>query len=104
MEIAKIKEVAERLGWDVDDMGDGTVGFHNYSPSGEDLSFAVNAEEAAKEIYEYYDSFDVDEHIALWIEARENGVHGVPNTRRLVHDAEDISEMLKELAGAMASA
>lgn len=103
MEIAKIKEVAERLGWKVDECGNGMVGFHNYSPAGEDLSFAVNAEDAAKEIYEYYDGFDIDEHIALWIEARENGVPGVPDTRRLVEDAEDISEMLKELAGAMMS-
>lgn len=104
MKITKIKEIAERLGWKVNENNDGTVDFCNYSPAGEDISFTVNANEAAKEIYEYYDNFDVDEHIEMWIEARENGVSGVPSTHRLVEDAEDISEMLKELAGAVISA
>lgn len=100
----KIKEVAENLEWDVTEYDDGTVDFHQYSPAGEDFSFTVNASNAAREIYEYYDGFDVDDHIAMWIEARENGVSGVPSTRRLVEDAEDISEMLKELAGAVMDA
>ena len=104
MEIAKIKEIAERLGWKVDECGDGTVEFRKYSPAGEDFSFIVNAKEAAKEIYEYYDGFDVGEHIEMWIEARKSGVPGVPSTRELVQDAEDISEMLKELAGAVMDA
>lgn len=104
MKITKIKEIAEHLGWEVDEHNDGTVEFRDYSPAGEDISFTVNAKEAAEEIYKCYDNFDVDEHIAMWIEARENGVSGVPSTRRLVEDAEDISEMLKELAGAVISA
>lgn len=104
MKITKIKEIAERLGWEVDERDDGTVELCNYSPAGEDISFTVNAKEAAKEIYECYNGFDVDEHIEMWIEARENGVPGVPSTRRLVEDAEDISEMLKELAGAVMDA
>lgn len=101
MKITKIKEIAERLGWKVEECDDGTVEFRKYSPAGEDFSFTVNAKEAAKEIYEYYDGFDVDEHIEMWIEARKSGVPGVPSTRELVQDAEDISEMLKELAGAV---
>lgn len=104
MEIAKIKEITERLGWKVNKNDDGTVEFRNYSPAGEDISFTVNANEAAKEIYEYYNDFDVDEHVEMWVEAKENGVSGVPDTRRLVEDAEDISEMLEELAGAIMSA
>ena len=98
MKIAEIKKIAERLGWRVDEYDDGTVEFFQCSPAGEDFSFTVNAKEAAKEIYEYYDDFDIDEHIEMWIEARENGVIGIPSTRQLVEDAEDISEMLKELA------
>ena len=103
MKITKIKEIAEHLGWRVDEYDDGTVEFSQCSPAGEDFSFTVNAEEAAKEIYEYYNGFDVDEHIEMWIEARENGAHGVPSTRQLVEDAEDISKMLKELADAVIS-
>ena len=104
MKIAEIKKIAERLGWRVDEYDDGTVEFSQCSPAGEDFSFTVNAKEAAKEIYEYYDDFDMDEHIEMWIEARENGVIGVPSTRQLVEDAEDISEMLKELACAVMDA
>ncbi len=37
----------------------------------------------------------------MWVKAKENGVAGVPAIRRLVEDAEAISEMLKELAGAV---
>ena len=104
MKIAEIKKIAERLGWRVDEYDDGTVEFSQYSPAGEDFSFTVNAKEAAKEICEYYNDFDIDEHIEMWIDARENGVIGVPNTRRLVEDAEDIFEMLKELACAVIDA
>ena len=104
MKIAEIKKIAERLGWRVDEYDDGTVELSQCSPAGEDFSFTVNAKEAAKEIYEYYDDFDMDEHIEMWIEARENGVIGVPSTRQLVEDAEDISEMLKELACAVMDA
>ena len=100
----KIGEIAERLEWEVVKYDDGTVDFRKYSPAGEDFSFTVNAKEAAKEIYEYYDGFDVDEHIEMWIEARKNGVSGVPSTSRLVEDAEAISEMLKELADAVMDA
>lgn len=99
----KIIEAAEKLDWTVKEYEDGTAEFSQYSPAGEDFSFTVNAENAAKEIYEYYDNFDVDDHIEMWVEAKQNGVAGVPSIRRLVEDAEEISEMLKTLAGAVMS-
>ena len=37
----------------------------------------------------------------MWIEARHNGVRGVPSTRELVKDAEEIESMLKELSEAL---
>ena len=104
MKITKIKEIAEHLGWRVDEYDDGTVEFSQHSPAGEDFSFTVNAKESEKEIYEFYNSFDVDEHVEMWIEARKSGVPGVPSTRELVEDAEDIYKMLKELASAVISA
>lgn len=39
----------------------------------------------------------------MWIEARHNGVQGVPNTRTLVEDAEAIQDMLDELAEALSA-
>lgn len=99
----KIIEAAEKLDWTVREYEDGTAEFSQYSPAGEDFSFTVNTENAAQEIYEYYDNFDVDDHIEMWVEAKQNGVAGVPSIRRLVEDAEAISEMLKTLAGAVMS-
>lgn len=104
MKITKIKEIAERLGWRVSEYDDGTMDLSKYSPAGEDFSFTVNAKESEKEIYEFYNSFDVDEHVEMWIEARKSGTPGVPSTRELVEDAEDIYKMLKELASAVISA
>lgn len=97
----KIIKIAEKLDWTVKEYEDGTAEFSHYSPAGENFSFTVNAENAAQEIYEYYDKFDVDDHIEMWVEAKQNGVAGVPSIRRLVEDAEAISEMLKVLAGAV---
>ena len=97
----RIVECAERLGWRIEKFDDGMVEFKNSSPAGEDIGFTVNAENAKNEIYDYYDNFDVDDHIEMWVKAKENGVAGVPSVRRLVEDAEAISDMLKELAGAV---
>lgn len=97
----KIREIAESLEWTVREYDDGTVEFEKYSPAGEDFIFTVNAENVESEIYDYYDNFDVDDHIEMWVKAKENRVAGVPSIRRLVEDAEAISEMLKELAGAV---
>ena len=46
----------------------------------------------------YYEDFDVDEHIEMWIEARRNGTAGVPSIRELVEDAEAIEAMILELS------
>ena len=34
----------------------------------------------------------------MWVKAKQNGVGGIPSIRKLVKDAEDINEMLKNLA------
>ena len=73
----KIIEAAEKLDWTVKEYEDGTAEFSQYSPAGEDFSFTVNAENAAKEIYEYYDNFDVDDHIE-----RSRGSSVNPSARR----------------------
>lgn len=97
----KIVDIAEELGWTVREYEDGMAEFSQYSPAGEDFSFSVNAENAAQEIYECYNDFDVDEHIEMWIMAKASGEQGVPSTRRLVVDAEDICGMLEKLACAI---
>ena len=41
----------------------------------------------------YYEDFDVDEHIEMWVNARGD-VSGIPSVRELAKDAEDIDALL----------
>ncbi len=78
--------------------------FYKYSPAGEDFGFRVfykDADDLAREVLGYSQDFDVDDHIEVWIEARKNGVSGIPSTRTLVYDAEAIDKMVEELAAAL---
>lgn len=81
---------------------DGRVELQKYSPAGEDFSICVEVKNFPEEVAEYAANFDIDEHIEMWIEAKHNGVSGVPSARELVYDAEDIDKMLHELAAALA--
>jgi len=100
---ARYLEVCEKLDWTVREDEDGTVELEKYSPAGEDFIVTVEADGFADNVRAYANSFDVDEHLAMWIMARSSGVGGVPCARELVKDAEDIDEMLKELAAALSA-
>lgn len=98
-------DVLENHGWAVSSYtDDGRVELEKYSPVGEDFSICIGVENLPAEVREYAASFDIDEHIEMWIEARKNGVSGVPSTRELVKDAEDIDKMLQEIAVALSRA
>jgi len=99
----KYREICESLDWTIREYDDGTVEVCQGSPAGEDFFFTANVKNFPQEVEQYADDFDPDEHIAMWIEARKNGTGGVPTTRELVHDAEAIQKMLKELAEALAA-
>lgn len=101
----KYLDVLERLDWSV--IGytdDGRVEIENSSPAGENLVICVDVKDFPMSVAEYSNNFDVDEHVEVWIEARQNGVAGVSPARILVHDAEDIEKMLLDLADALATA
>lgn len=94
----KLISVCESLGWSVyEDEESGEVELRKYSPAGEDFSFRVDADFFVENVGVYYESFDVDEHVEMWIEAKKSGVSGVPSIKVLVHDAEDIEKMIGEL-------
>lgn len=104
--LEELKVQIENLDWSISDCnyGNGEVGWDiaQYSPAGEDFSFSIchnnDVHKAISEINDYAFYFDIDEHIEMWIEAKNNGVAGVPSTRELVDDADAIQEMLDELA------
>lgn len=111
--INELIEIAENLDWSVSDLkecgfvvqeGIIELEFGQYSPAGEDFHFAVSGcdvEEIANAISEYSANFDTEEHIEMWIQAKQNGVGGVPNAKELVEDAEEIQNMLRELSSAI---
>lgn len=98
------REILERLGWSYTDDGDGNIELEKYSPAGEDFIITVGAENFVENVKEYAASFDQEEHIEMWVEARRNKVAGVPSIKELVEDAEAIDRMLKELAEALFAA
>lgn len=101
----KYLDVLEEQNWTVADYtGDGRVDLETESPAGEDFIICVEVKNLQDSVKEYASNFDVDEHIEMWVEAKKNGVQGVPSARELVHDAEAISEMLENLAIALCKA
>lgn len=99
----KYLEVLEKHDWAVCGYtGDGRVELEKFTPAGEDFIICVGVKNLPQEVGEYAAGFDIDEHIEMWIEARRNGTNGVPSTRELVKDAEDIDKMLQEIAVALA--
>lgn len=83
----------------------GVFTFRQGSPAGEDYSFDLYADDdfgdgVAAAVRRVYEDFDVDEHVALFVEASVKGTSGVPKLSVLVEDAKEINEMLLTLAEA----
>lgn len=101
----KYLDVLEKHGWSICGYtNDGRVEIEKHSPAGEDFIVCVEVEDFPETIEEYYKDFDIEEHIEMWIDAKRNGVKGVPFVSELVHDAEAIDEMLRELSAALTEA
>ena len=101
-------EKAEELGWWwtawIEESQDNRtyVEIGQHSPAGEDFSMIIDFEAVDQSdsfldnLESYYEDFDVDEHIEMWVNARGD-VSGIPSVRELAKDAEDIDAMILEL-------
>ena len=98
----ELRDYLEEKGWSVYECGIGPRSnpgweISQHSPAGEDFNFAIehnnDVEQAIKEIKSYAYDFDIDEHVKLNL-----GMRGAPGVEKLVEDAQDIQEMLDELA------
>ena len=78
--------------------GAGSVELYQFSPAGEDFGFTVSESNLIEDVKDYAESFDSEEQAAMWYDAGQSGVRGVPSFPELVEDAESIQEMLNELA------
>jgi len=95
----KLFNKIEAQDWNIEDEGD-SYRISKYSDEGEDFSFSIeksSTENMKKEIIDYAEDFDPEEHAEMWIEIR--GTRGVPNSiRALIKDAESIKDGLLNLA------
>lgn len=93
---------AEDLGWSSHVTAeDSSIEFSQETPAGEDFSFCVSGntlEEIVAAIREYADDFDMEDHVKMWLDAKDSGMSGVPSVVELVEDAQAIQEMLNTLA------
>lgn len=104
------RKVIEDLGWTICAViGDATevcIHIENYSPAGEDLCeeiYVYKDDTLAEAARRWADSFDVDDHVRLWIDSI--GKNGVPDSVvELVSDAKEIQQMMKDLALSLAEA
>ena len=97
----KVVEAVEALGWNVSESED-YITFGNCSPAGEDLCEEYPKDEDILDwALDLANGFDADEHIEMWISARRSGVSGVPSTRELVEDADEIQKMYNALCDAI---
>lgn len=95
------RDICEKLDWRVTSDGDGNIELEKYSPAGEDFIITFGEENFVDNVKAYAASFDQEEHIEMWVEAKRNKVANVPSIKELVEDAQAIDDMLRELACAL---
>ena len=83
----------EKMGFDVekDDQG---YNLQQYTPAGEDWNLYFNK---LQDIKEYAENYDPEDNFNMWIEAKQNGIRGVPNPAELWEDQLWKQNLLKEL-------
>lgn len=96
----KYLDKLQQLDWTAYE-GDNYIEFEKSSPAGEDVLFSTGKDNFVDEIKEYATDFDPEEHIEMWVAAKQNGGKNIPSIRELVEDADAIDKMLQELAIAM---
>lgn len=104
--VEELQKYIENKGWVISDCSfneDIDWEISKYSPAGEDFCFNIQCsnevEAAIKAISEYANSFDEEEHIKMWVNAKDidNNRLNVPSITELVKDAKAFKQMLIEL-------
>lgn len=104
--VEELQKYIEGKGWVISDCSfneDIDWEISKHSPAGEDFCFNIQCsnavEDAINAIAEYTNSFDEEEHIKMWLNAKDidNNRLNVPSITELVEDAKNIKQMLTEL-------
>lgn len=97
---ALLIDKATELGWMVS-VEDNCWEFNKYSPAGEDFWICLCDKDVVKELLNYYEGFDTEDHVMMLMNAKKNGFSGVPSLKVLVADADDIECMIEALYDAL---
>lgn len=90
-----IIKILKDNGFCVNQEDDGQWFISQYTPAGEDWGFYL---EDLHDLPEYAENFDVDEEFEMWVEAKRNGVSGVPSYSDLFEDQQWKQQTLREVA------
>ena len=110
--VEELHKYIEGKGWVISDCSfneDIDWEISKHSPAGEDFCFNIQCsnavEDAINAIAEYTNSFDKEEHIKMWLNAKDidNNRLNVPSITELVEDAKNIKQMLTELSEGLES-
>lgn len=110
--VEELQKYIEGKGWVISDCSfneDIDWEISKHPPAGEDFCFNIQCsnavEDAINAIAEYTNSFDEEEHIKMWVNAKDidNNRLNVPSITELVEDAKNIKQMLTELSEGLES-
>lgn len=110
--VEELQKYIEGKGWVISDCSfneDIDWEISKHSPAGEDFCFNIQCsnavEDAINAIAEYTNSFDEEEHIKMWLNAKDidNNRLNVTSITELVEDAKNIKQMLTELSEGLES-
>lgn len=110
--VEELQKYIEGKGWVISDCSfneDIDWEISKHSPAGKDFCFNIQCsnavEDAINAIAEYTNSFDEEEHIKMWLNAKDidNNRLNVPSITELVEDAKNIKQMLTELSEGLES-
>lgn len=110
--VEELHKYIEGKGWVISDCSfneDIDWEISKHSPAGEDFCFNIQCsnavEDAINAIAEYTNSFDEEEHIKMWLNAKDidNNRLNVPSITEFVEDAKNIKQMLTELSEGLES-
>lgn len=65
-----------------------------YTPAGEDWVIEF---ESLEDFISYAENFDIEENLRMWIEAKENGITGVPDIETLLKDQKWKKNLLNKI-------
>ena len=91
----EIRKVIEDLGWVVD--SDTSIHTCTDVCDREIYVECNNKGELKETIRNYAENYDIDETVEMYLQAKHNGLSGVPSATTLVKDCESEQELLEEL-------